>query len=757
MCMLSASLAQVSLLADVPAATCDCIDEGWEFQLGDFPLTFLKVGIGEGGLPGQPGGNNNGIPDVIGGTNGWRRVDLPHDWAVELPFAEKGSKRGYHAVGRGFPANSVGWYRRRVDIPSSAEGGRVFVRFDGVVRDSMYWMNGCYLGRNESGYIGRRFDVTDVVDYGSGDNWIVVRCDATVEEGWWYEGAGIYRHVWLECKPADGLVPDSVRIALRDLSADRAVMHVDYETFREGRGSCEFTLEKPRLWSLDDPYLYTLDLKGERFRYGVRTVEFDSERGLLLNGKPVFVKGVCCHQDHAGVGVAVPDAIQEYRIRRLKSMGVNAYRTSHHAPTPELLDVCDRLGVLVMDETRLFSPSEEGLGQFSRLVRRDRNHPCVVAWSIGNEEHNVQDTKAGRRIAEAFRRVQRELDPTRVVTYGGNNGMIHEGVNEVVDVRGVNYIRLLGDDAALDEYHHRHPGVPVWGSEEASTMCTRGGEAYCDGKQEMADLDCAANRPYHWALAAEEWCDAYARHPWLAGAFAWSGFDYRGECAWPAVNCNFGIMDLCGYPKNNYHYYRARWTDDDVLQVYPHLNLPRTNLWVNTNCDEVELVVNGRSCGRIRRPPGKYRLSFPVDFTRGTVLARGVRDGRAVEFSASTAGPLAMLRMTPDRKRLVSDGRDATVVDVVALDECGREVPDCCEMVSVRLSGEGRILGVGNGNPVSHEPDKCPEGAWRRRLFNGRMQIVVQSGLEPGEMSIEASAPGDPAARTVVSTERRCR
>lgn len=747
-------LSLVILGMPVAATTIECIDAEWEFKLGDFPLNFLKTGLGEGGLPGQPGGNNNGIPDVIADSNGWRTVNLPHDWAVELPFAEKGTRRGFRAVGYGFPQNSIGWYRKRLAVPASADGGRVFLRFDGVERNAMFWMNGCYLGRNDSGYIGRRFDVTDIVNYGKADNWAVIRCDATVEEGWWYEGAGIYRHVWLECKPADGLVPDSVRISLRRLEQGHAFMHVDYACFESGAAQMDFTVENPRLWSPDAPHLYTLELKGESFTYGIRTVAFDSENGLILNGRKIPVKGVCCHQDHAGVGVALPDAIQDYRIRRLKDMGVNAYRCSHHPPTPELLDACDRLGVLVMDETRLFAATEEGLDQFARLIRRDRNHPCVVAWSIGNEEHNVHNDDIGLRMARSFRRLQRELDPTRIITYGGNNGTNHAaGVNEVVDVRGINYIRIAGDEDALETYHREHPRVPVWGSEEASTMCTRGGEVYCEQKQQMADLDVVANRPYAWALTADEWCSAYARHPWLAGAFAWTGFDYRGECAWPAVHCNFGIMDTCGYPKNNFWHYKARWTDEAVLQVYPHLNLPRTNLWVNTNCDEVELTVNGVSLGWRKRPAGEYRLSFPVKVDGGTVRAVGRKMGRTIVRLLEKTGPLAELKLRADRSRITADGRDATVVDVIACDAAGREIPDCCELVLLDARGALDIIGVGNGDPMSHEPDRILNGQWKRRLFNGRLQVVVRSGMCSGSGQIMARLADGRSLSAAVTVE----
>ncbi len=761
----------VAVAAAAGAAKTINIDADWEYALKDgFNVSFRKVGMG-------PAGNNNGIPRVAEDTNGWKRVDLPHDWARELPFADKpgGTRNGFKAIGEAYRENSVAWYRKWFAMPAGGERGRVYLQFDGVYRDAQFWLNGVYLGRNDSGYIGRRFDVTDLLRDGDAKNFLAVRVDATKDEGWWYDGAGIYRHVWLILKNERHILPDG--IYCRTLSADkgRAVLSLKAEVSAPGEGEMAWTLRRggsavarargfeaemqvpsPALWSPSDPNLYTLVAEysvggnvvdSEETTVGVRIVEFTPDRGLLVNGERVQVNGVCCHQDHAGVGVALPDAIQDYRVRRLKSMGVNAYRTSHNPPTPELLDACDRHGVVVMDEARFFSSSDEGLSQFSRLLVRDRNHPCVVAWSLGNEEHNVQDTPTGRRIAERMKALQRRLDPGRVVTYGGNNGVRHAGANEAVDVRGINYIRLARvDKGDFDKYHAEHPSLPIWGSEEASTLCMRGGEVCKTNRLEMADADTVANRPYSWAYTAEEWTTRAAERPWFAGAFAWTGFDYRGECPWPASNCNFGILDLCGYEKNNAHYYAARWTDRDVLHIYPHPNMARTNFWVNTNCDSVELFVNGRSVGRQTRPEGVYRLNFQVAFEKGTVEARGVRAGREVTASRATSGPLARIKATVDRAMIAADGADATVVDLVALDAAGREVPDCCLPVRFRATGAGSILGVGNGNPLSHEPDVCEAGAWTRRFFYGRCQVVVRAGRAPGRLVITAEAYGAPPA-----------
>jgi len=763
-----------------------CIDAGWDFMLRDFPICYAKVGLGSAG-------NNNGQYTVAGCTQGVQRVNLPHDWAVALPFAANGSN-GNKALGHAYPTNSIGWYRKAFAVPTSLDGKRLYLQFDGVFRDTQFWMNGCYLGRNDSGYIGRRFDVTDTVQYGSTNNLITVRVNATDSEGWWYEGAGIYRHVWLITKAPLHMVPDGV--FFRTLKADRESASVAVQTLVQASGSgvlpnpscrvewrlldakgvCaaslrrdvawgtdengtaagEISVPHPNLWSPDAPNLYTLvttlfsDDKAtdeEQITVGIRTVAFDAEKGMLINGVRVQVKGVCMHQDHAGVGVALPDALQDYRIKRLKEMGCNGYRTSHNPPTPELLDACDRQGVVVMDETRFFVSTEEGLDQFRRLLLRDRNHPCVVAWSIGNEEHNVQNKDTGTRMARTMKALQRKIDPSRVCTYAGNNGTQYAGNNAAVDLRGINYIRIMGEGGP-ERYHAEHPTQPMWGSEEASTLCSRG-QYRCDRERSyMSDTDTPTNALYSWAMTAEHWVKAYSSRPWIAGAFAWTGFDYRGETGpyhWPAVIGHFGMMDLCGFPKNNYYYYRAWWTDNDVLHIYPHWNWQGreqeapTNLWIDTNCDEVELFVNGKSLGKKTVTPYEH-IRFPVVYVPGTVEARGTRQGRILVKKLETAGCAKRFRMEADRQTLTADGADTTVVNLTALDAQGREVPDADGLIRFELVGEGRILGVGNGDPCSHEAEQCPDDRWERKFYMGKCQIVIQTKGCEGDICLKASA-----------------
>jgi beta-galactosidase len=773
------------------------LDFGWRFQLGDICSIGGDQGFGSGEAFAKAGEADGAAkPDF--NDSAWRSVDLPHDWAVELEFVNVKSEpvqdHGFKPVGRLFPKSSIGWYRRSFTVPKSDEGKRLAVQFDGVFRDCIVWFNGHYLGRNLSGYSEFLYDLTDYVRFGQ-KNVLAVRVDASQYEGWFYEGAGIYRHTWLVKHgplniPPHGIfvVPKvegqtakvnietrvrndqsaEVRCVLRSLVLDergQTVADVPSEELRLS-GREEKTVRQlvevtaPLLWSLEAPHLYKLvslvesrNLVADRMEtsFGIRSLRFDKDNGFFLNGKRVEIQGVCCHQDHAGVGSALPDRLQEYRIERLKEMGVNAYRTSHNPPTPELLEACDRLGMLVMDENRLMGGSPELVSEFEKLILRDRNHPSVIIWSLGNEEEIIQGTDTGKGIAQTLKRVQQVLDPSRLCTYAGNNGNEYDGINSVADVRGINYI-VLGDP---DAYHRGHPGQPVWGSEEASTLSTRG--IYINDKDNgyMSDYDLNAPR---WGATAEKSWPYYAVRPWLAGEFVWTGFDYRGEptpYSWPCINSHFGLMDTCGFPKNNYFYYQSWWTDKDVLHIAPHWNWQgkegqAIDVWCQSNCDTVELFLNGKSLGRKTMKPNTH-LEWKVAYAPGALEARGVRKGRTILAKVETTGQPAAIHIEPDRAVIRADGEDVSVLNVSIRDAQGREVPVADNLVRFEVAGNGRIIGVGNGNPSSHEPDKCLTGAWQRKAFNGKCQLILQSRLEPGVIEIKASADG---LKTVIVTIR---
>jgi len=776
-------------------------DEGWHFKLGNAYSDHYEMHLyGKGFMPFSKTGRMRGINDLDFDDLDWREVDLPHDWAIELDFINDRSlhSHGFKPVGWQFPEYSLGWYRKTFEIPEEDLGKRISIKFDGVFRDCDVWLNGFYLGNNQTGYMEFMYDVTDMLQYGK-ENLLVLKVDATQYEGWWYEGAGIYRHTWL-IKKSTLHIPEHGTYVTTDVNENKTTVNVqtDLSNMSESPEKChlrlevldqkgnvvatalekvrlesyckntvttEITVSKPRLWSLESPYLYTLVSEIEsgnkviertETSFGIRTVRFDPQKGLFLNGEHVKLKGACVHQDHAGVGVALPDRLQEYRIERLKSMGCNAYRSAHHPATPELLDACDRLGMLVVSENRLLSGGPEYLSQFKRLIKRDRNHPSVILWSIGNEEMNVQNTQRGKRVAETFKRLQQELDPSRLCTYGGNNGNQFEGINEVVDVRGFNYMSI----ADIDKYHSDHPAQPLIGSEEASTLCTRG-QYFMDRERGfMSDYDKRENAVFDWCATAEEWWKFYAERDFLAGGFIWTGIDYRGEpspYSWPCINSHFGVMDVCCFPKNNYYYYQAWWTDKVVLHLYPHWNWygnegETINVWAQTNCEEVELFLNGKTKGK-RKVKKNSHVEWDVVYEPGVLEARGVKNGLNITHKVETTGPASKIVITPDRRTITADGKDVSILNITVLDREGREVPDADNFITFQVEGNGRIIGVGNGNPSSHEPDKILEGNYFRNLFNGKCQAILQSTKTPGNIRIRATADQLRTAEILLNSE----
>ena len=704
---------------------------------------------------------------------------------------------GYKPVGGLFPETSIGWYRKHFLVDRKDSGLRFQIQFDGIFRDANIWINGIYVGNNKSGYVGAAYDITDYLNYDK-ENVIVVRVDATQYEGWFYEGAGIYRHVWLNQYNNVHIVNDKAFV-YTNVHNNNASVNIETPLQNQNPGSSNCTvssmiadrdgkilgqtndqavslnvnetrvikqkilLANPRLWAVDNPYLYrvitVIKSNGKIIdsyikRFGIRTITV-TENGLFVNGKYVKIKGVCDHQDHAGVGSALPDYLQYFRIQLLKDMGANAYRTSHNAPTPELLDACDSLGMLVLDEQRLLNSSPEYMGQFERLIQRDRSHPSVFMWSIGNEEGWIHTNSTGKRIAQTLLAKQKELDPSRLSTYASDVANIFTGVNEVIPVRGFNY-RITG----IDPYHKDHPKQPVMGTEMGSTVTTRGIYIKDTVNAYVPDEDITAPP---WANTAEQWWTLAAGRPWFMGGFVWTGFDYRGEPTpfeWPDINSHFGIMDMCGFPKNIYYYYQSWWSDKDVLHISPHWNLPAAqagkegrpiDVWVNSNADNVELFLNGKSLGKKDMPRNSH-LQWNVNYEAGTLVAVGYKNGRKITSSVETTGDAAEVVITPFKTTMLADGKDATVINVKVIDKQGRDVPDANNLISFTLSGGARIIGVGNGNPSSHEPDKYFDNNWQRKLFNGKCQLIVQSGRKAGFIHIEATSPGLGKASTDIVT-----
>jgi len=487
--------------------------------------------------------------------------------------------------------------------------------------------------------------------------------------------------------------------------------------------------------------------------FGIRTIRFDAKKGFLLNEKPLKLKGVCCHQDHAGVGTALPDGLQEYRIRKLKEMGCNAYRSSHNPPSPALLDACDRLGMLVMDENRQFSSAPEDLADLESHVRRDRNHPSVILWCIGNEETAIQTQPQARRIARTLVQRIHQLDPSRPVTlattFWDTNfkpmkrlPLDAPTTSVELDVMGFNY-----NEDYWEPYHRQAPAHPVVITEASSNYRTRG--CYeSDPSQCFQAWD-----PRSRGGAEGQWAQV-AKAPWLSGIFLWTGFDYRGEPwpqGWPGINSNFGLMDTCGFPKDNYYFYKAWWTSAPLVHIFPHWNWPDqlgkpVTVGCYANCEEVELLLNGHSLGRKTMEPNGHLEWKDVIYAPGALEARGFNGGQqAASERVETTGAPASVRIAQDFIQPQPGG--VMVVNVAIADDAGRIVPTADPLVSFQVEGPARIIGVGNGNPSSHEPDHAPH----RRAFNGYCQVILQKAESTGSITLTATAPGLRTGKAVMS------
>jgi beta-galactosidase len=729
----------------------------------------------------------------------WRSLNLPHDWAVELPFVrdEELQSHGYKPLGRRYPETSVGWYRRVFEIPKSDEGRRISVDFDGAFRSALVFLNGYFIGRNDNGYAPFRFDLTDFLNYGA-KNYLVVRMDASFGDGWFYEGAGIYRHVWLmktnalhlgrwESYARASVENDAARLYFGTIvqneekqtndcrvswrvfdstgkevaSADSAPQSVAASS--SARFTAHAKVSNPALWSPESPNLYSCLIgmesggkarDAERITFGIRDIKWDADEGFFLNGKSVKIKGTCNHQDHAGVGAALPDRLQEYRLGILRDMGSNAVRTSHNMPTPEWVEACDRMGMMMMCETRMMSSNPEGMAQLELMIKRYSNSPSIILWSMGNEEGTMMPQEQGPRVVADMIARAHELDPTRLCTAAVNE-RYRAHFPEVLDVMGFNY-NLNEHDA----YHKAHPKQPCVGSETASTLATRGIYSTDDLRNWVSAYD--LNHP-RWGETAEEWWQFYSAREWLAGGFAWTGFDYRGEptpYGWPSISSQFGIVDTCGFPKDDFYYYKAWWGTEPVLHLFPHWNWSERfgepiSVWVHSNLDEVELFFNGKSQGTQKVQPLTH-LEWKVKYEPGVLEARGRKNGKVVLIQKrETTGEPVAIKLTANRAEIDADGEDCAFLRAEVLDKQGRSVPTANVPISFKITGEGALLGVGNGDPNCQESDKQP----KRSLFNGLAQIIVQSTSTPGTITIEAYTedwppPKLPPTQILITTKR---
>ena len=689
-------------------------------------------------------GYGDGPADENFDDRAWRTVNLPHDWAVELPFSPNGShSHGYKALGYKFPENSVGWYRKNIEIPQDDYGKKISIAFEGVFRNSDVWINGFFLGHEMSGYLGFEYDVTDYINYG-GNNVITVKTDAVLEEGWFYEGAGIYRNVWLKKTNYLNIAPDGI-FASSEISGNNAELTVRTNVRNQAGETKNFTItyklsddkgnvvkteklsqqkidgitEKTvykkiqangiKLWSIENPNLYNLEITIEEngkpidnqtIKIGFRTIEFTTDKGFFLNGKHTKIIGANIHQDFAGVGVAVEKPLQIARVKMLKNAGFNAIRTSHNPVNPELLDVCDSLGLLVLTETRLQGINDYHFSQLKRLIFRDRNHPSIIAWSIGNEEWQIESNIKGERITRTLQNYAKTLDSTRMYTVAISGGCGY-GSSESIELMGFNYLAQCD----IDNYRKNHINQPGWLTEETSGCGTRGIYIADSANCHMTQMDRAGGvsieRGYKFAMERE----------WMSGLFFWTGFDYRGEptpFAYPAVVSQFGIMDLCGFWKDETWYININNSQQPKIHLFPHWNFnghegETIDVWAYTNCDEAELFLNKKSLGKISAP--KYgHCSWKVPYKPGTLSVKAYKNGKlAAQDEIKTSGKAESIILTPDKTTFSKNQSDIILVTISTQDAKKINVPDANNKLEFEISGPAEIIGTGNGDPSSLE------------------------------------------------------
>ncbi len=717
----------------------------------------------------------------------WRHVNVPND------YVEEGTYDPHNVRNHGYLPFKPAWYRKHFTIPATDQGKILRLDFDGVFRDSEVWLNGHFLGEHPSGYTPFSYDVGQIAKPGA-ENVVVVRVDPRQFEGWWNEGGGIYRHVRLTVLSplhvaqygtyvvstvpnGDQGADDEANLTLETSVENEQAQPADCQILSEildsngtvvasvttnatvaanGQGQTEqqTVIQKPRLWSIESPNLYQLrttvsqngapvDITTTTF--GVRTIRFDPDDGFFLNGRRVEIQGTANHQDFAGVGIAVPDSLQPWRVEQLKRMGCNAWRTAHNPPSDALLNACDRLGMMVMDENRHLgdaetpkSPSGTTFTNFSEIdtmILRDRNHPSIIMWSLCNEE-KLQGKLEGAQLFSKMMQEVHRFDTTRPITSAMSGGWLTNGTADVEDIVGINYSRKVYDDV-----HQRYPEKADFWSEDLNQKTTRG--EYVD--------DPARGMCSCYNLSDKLWL-AVVNNPFMCGTFVWTGFDYKGEpnpYGWPDVSNNTGLMDDCGFPKDKYYYFESCWSDKPMVHLMPASwnwqgkEGKNIRVLAFSNAKQVELFLNGRSLGTMNVPHDDY-VQWQVPYQPGQLMARAYTGQQTVATdSVETTGAAASIQLSPDRTTLQANAEDAVVVPISILDDKGHIVPDAENRVTFELSGGGEILGVSNGNPADHDTDKSNQ----RNAFHGHCMAVIEAGSQPGTIQLTASAPGLTSAR----------
>jgi beta-galactosidase len=747
--------------------------------------------------------------------SGWRTLDLPHDWSVEGKFDEKNPA----TVGGGALPGGIGWYRKSFKMDKKESDKMVYIDFDGVYRNSEVWINGHFLGKRPYGYSSFRYNLTPYLHFGSDPNVLAVKVDNSMQpNSRWYSGSGIYRNVWLVVtgkiavnhwgtyvttpQVSDKSALINIKTQIKSSTGKTETVKVTESVYDEENKlvasvksgniviadsiasvPLEMTVKDPVLWSDKKPYLYRVvtEIENENLKIdnyetviGIRSFKFDVDKGFLLNGEKVKIRGVCDHQDLGCLGSAINTRALERQLELLKEMGCNAMRTSHNPPAPELLDLCDKMGFIVLDEA--FDMWKKGKTPFDYsldwdkwhktdledLVLRDQNHPCVFMWSIGNEIPEQGDS-TGTTIAKELAGIVRNLDNTRPVTSACNdpepsNFIIKSGA---LDLIGYNY-----REKTYPDFPKVFPGQKFIATETTSAIATRGSyDMPSDSirrwpdrwdrplKTGNADLTCSSydNCSVPWGSTHEETWKIIKKYDFLSGLFIWTGFDYLGEPTpypWPAKSSYFGILDLAGFPKDAFYLYQSEWTEKNVLHIFPHWNWTpgkMVDVWAYTNCDEVELFLNGRSLGIKQKSGDDLHLVWKVPFEAGTLLGVGRKAGKEIlREEVKTAGDAAKIVLSPDRQTINADGSDLSFVKVTVVDKNNVPVPFADNLIKFKIDGNASIAGVDNGNEISLESFKADN----RKAFHGLCLAVVKAGTMKGEVNLTASSEGLESAKT---------
>lgn len=765
--------------------------------------------------------------------SGWRKLNLPHDWAIEGPFKYEypgatGKLKWWGAV----------WYRKHFTLPAADAGKQIYLDVDGAMSYASVWVNGQFAGGWPYGYASFRVDLTPFVKPGA-ENVVAIRLDSPEDSSRWYPGGGIYRNVWLVKTERVHVGQWGVTVTTTDVSKDKATVQVAvnvvnahseksdlscsvalYELKSDGTKSdraiavrsagsvnlsagqggnstVTFAIERPKLWSVNSPNRYAVvtllgkDVDEVETSFGIRTFEFTKDNGFLLNGERVPLNGVCNHHDLGALGAAFNVRAAERQLEILKAMGCNAIRTSHNPPAPELLDLCDRLGFLVMDETFDMWATQKKRNDYHllypdwheadvrALVRRDRNHPSIILWSIGNEVPEQSNTKRFH-IARELVSLVREEDPTRPVTAGCNHVIAgYNGFQNIVDVFGFNY-----KPEQYPKFRAKNPKIPLHSSESSSCISSRGEYFFPvsnDKSKGMADFQVSSYDLYAppWAMPPDTEFKGQDENPFVAGEFVWTGFDYLGEptpynndmtvmlnysdpverarakqelkaggkVSPPSRSSYFGIIDLAGFPKDRYYLYQARWRPDfPMAHILPHWNWPErvrqvTPVHVYTSGDQAELFLNGKSLGRKTKGKLEYRLRWNnVMYQPGELKVIAYKNGKQWATDAmKTAGAAAKLTLAADRMEITADGKDLSFITVTVADKSGLLVPRSKNQIKFRIEGPGEIVATDNGDATSFESFQVPE----RKAYNGLALVIVRvKPGQPGKITLTAEAEG---------------